>query len=62
MLNEAFAEIIIMLAAVHACSLSFVMCDVVVGVVGVVVSDDGGEVVSGGGVVMMVAGGQEPLP
>ena len=48
-----------MLAAVHACFLSFVMCNVVVGVV---VSGSGGEVVSGGGVVMTVSGGQELLP
>ena len=50
-----------MLAAVHACLLSFMMCDVVVGTVGVV-SSGGGEVVSCGDAVMMVAGGQEPLP
>ena len=43
----------------HACLLSFVMCDVVVGFVGV--SSGEGEVVSGGDTVMMVAGGQEPL-
>ena len=45
-----------MLAAVHAyhaCLLSFVMCDEVVGVVVVVVSSGGGEVVSGGDVVIM---------
>ena len=45
-------------APMHACLLSFVMCDVVVGVV---ISGGEGEVVSGGGVVMMVAGGQDPL-
>ena len=36
------------------------MCDVVVGVVGVV-NSGGGEVVSGGDAVTMVAGRQEPL-
>ena len=42
--------------------MSFMICDVVVGVVGVVVSSGAGKVISCGDAVMMVAGGQGPLP